>query len=182
MFQKLTFSRYHISHCSDSLLSHCNCHNLNYQELKLIHIKFTKRLKMCFSLLIFLGRVPNIFWSPPAQAVAHSAQAPVAEHAPCSQPEKLVPGPGARWAGSALSVQARAPSRPASLLGWAAAHRLMRVCRHFTSHLAHTSPTHLKPFSTFHKFEWKYEIQTSSQTDTFDNRLKTCKFLTIVSC
>ena len=98
MFLKLTFSRYHISQCSESLLSHLNYHNLNYQELKLIHIKLCEWQKISSPTPVIehiFGLSGPLFWSPPVRAVAHSAPAPVAGHAPCSHPEKLVPGPGA---------------------------------------------------------------------------------------
>ena len=81
------------------------------KKLKLIHIKFREWQKMCFSFhieSIFGLSAQFILVSPcPGSSTQHSGPAPVAEHAPCSQPEKLVPGPGAQGAQGRARYQSR---------------------------------------------------------------------------
>ena len=138
MFLKLTFSRYHISQCSESLLSHWNYHNLNYQELKLIHIKFcvsdNKMPSPTPVIEHIFGLSGPLFWSPPVQAVAHWAPAPVAGHAPCSHPEKLVPGPGAGARSERVIRPGTRPEHSITRMSCGSPPDESLQTRHFTSH------------------------------------------------
>ena len=75
-----------------------------------------------------------LFWSPPVQAVAHWAPAPVAGHAPCSHPEKLVPGPGAGARSERVIRPGTRPEHSITRMSCGSPPDESLQTRHFTSH------------------------------------------------
>lgn len=137
MFLKLTFSRYHISQCSESLLSHWNYHNLNYQELKLIHIQLCEWQKMSSPTPVIehiFGLSAHYFGLPCPGSSTLSASSSGWARAPQSPRET-----GA-WSRSWAALRVIRPgTRPERSITRRAAAHLMRVCRPDIS--PHTSLT-----------------------------------------